>query len=222
MFFLSSKSPSDLKHCVETSSLTSSIFFAAAAFSFFAHFSHFFQKTSTSVVALGDGTALFSISSPFVSLTSVAAFVDGTALFSITMSFSSPASTSALGTDFDRACHLLCLQAMFWEFFTCFSCIRSCFRFFLIALLHSFHFSFLVRLLSSQRFFSLLCFKSASAASVISLIFSTTSWYLFSNVDDSFSPTFFVRLFSVLLLCCSEIVFVCFIGAISFWCIDHE
>ena len=49
----------------------------------------------------------------------------------------------SLGTDCDRVCHLVCWHAMFWEFCTCFSCIRSCCRFYWIALLFSLHVSFL-------------------------------------------------------------------------------
>ena len=74
------------------------------------------------------------------------------------------------------------------EFFTWFSCIHFCFRFFWLRYCSLFIFLFLLRLLSSQRF--CLCFWPEFAASAFSLILSMSSCYLFSNIDGSSSPFF--------------------------------
>ena len=61
------------------------------------------------------------------------------------------------------------------------------------------------------------CFRSDFAAAVFCLIFSSSSWYLSSNVDASLSPSFssvWVRIFCILFLLCLSL----FVSL----CIDHE
>ena len=99
-------------------------------------------------------------------------------------------------------CYLVCLRAMIREFFSCFSCIRFCFRF-----------------LYLRCFFTLCYFGFCRLSGFSSL--SITSWYLFFE-PRFFLPGFFVCLFSDVLLCCIELVFVCLTEVVFLRSIDHE
>ena len=122
----------------------------------------------------------------------------------------------SLGTDCDRVCHLVLLTCdvlgilhllllypvLLPLFLDCATVFSSCF------------FSFLLRLLSSQRFFFALFQICISG---FSFFFDLFYDLLVFFERAFFFSDFFVRLFPVVLLCCSELVFVCFMGAIFFW-----
>ena len=201
----------------ETESLTSSVFFAAAAsLSFSCSFFASSSKASASMSHFGRTASFYDLVVSSFPPHPMSHF-GRTALFSITLSIGSLASTSPLGRTAIRpltssvTCDVL-------GFFTC-SLVSLRFRFFLIGTAF-FSFSFCFGFCLSA-VFSLLCFRSVLRLQLCFDLFYISCIFFFFERRFFFSD-FFVRLFSDVLLRCSELVFVCFMVAIFFWCIDHE